>query len=76
MFSTGLQLLAKPVAIYLGGEEWQLAPNPKDILEPNRGRVSREKFHSVYVVKGVWSMLTVQGLNIAYVDVKEKLSHI
>ena len=70
-FSTGLQLLAKPVAIYLGGG-WQLAPNPKDISEPSRGRVTREKFQSIYVVKGVWNMFTVHGLNIAYVDVQEK----
>ena len=29
------------------------APNLKDIPEPSHGRVLREKFHSVYVVKGV-----------------------
>ena len=33
-------------------------PTPEDILEPSRGRVFREKFRSVHVVKGVWSLLT------------------
>ena len=28
-------------------------PSPKDIPEPSHGRVFREKFRSVYVVKGV-----------------------
>ena len=33
-------------------------PTPKDIPEPSHSRVYREKFRSVYVVKGVWSLLT------------------
>ena len=38
------------------GDSWP--PNPEDIPEPSHGRVLREKFRSVYVVKGVWSLLT------------------
>ena len=41
----------------------QLTPTPEDILEPSHGRVFREKFRSVYVVKGVWSLLTDLFLN-------------
>ena len=33
------------------------------IPEPSHGRVFREKFRSVYVVKGVWSLLTDLFLN-------------
>ena len=40
---------------YLGG---QLAPTPKDIPQPSRGSAFREKFPSVYVVEGVWRLLT------------------
>ena len=36
--------------LYFGG---QLAPTPKDILEPSHGRVFREKFCTVYVMKCV-----------------------
>ena len=36
----------------------QLTPTPEDIPEPSHGRVSAEKFRSVYVVKGVSSLLT------------------
>ena len=36
----------------------QLAPTPKDTPAPNHGRVSRENLRSVYVVKGVRSLLT------------------
>ena len=32
--------------------------SPDDIREPSHGRVDREKFRSIYVVKGVWSVLT------------------
>ena len=46
--------------VYFGG---QLAPTPKDIPDPSHGRVFREKFRSVYVVKGVWSLLTDLLLN-------------
>ena len=38
-------------------------PTPKEISEPNHGRVFSTEFHSVYVVKGVWSLLTNQFLN-------------
>ena len=38
------------------GVSWP--PTPKDIPEPSHGRVFCEKFRSVYVVKGVWSLLT------------------
>ena len=37
------------------GVSWP--PTRKDIPEPSHGRVLREKFRSVYVVKGVWSLL-------------------
>ena len=30
-----------------------------DIPEPSHGRVFREKFHSVYVVKGIWSFARI-----------------
>ena len=33
------------------GDSWP--PTPEDIPEPSHGRVFREKFRSVYVVKGV-----------------------
>ena len=33
-------------------------PTPDDIPEPNHSIVFREKFRCVYVVKGVWSLLT------------------
>ena len=46
--------------VYFGG---QLAPNYKDIPDPSHGRIFREKFRSVYVVKGVWSLLTDLLLN-------------
>ena len=35
-----------------------LPPTPEDISEPSHGRAFREKFRSVYVVKGVWNLLT------------------
>ena len=38
-------------------------PIPEDIPEHSHDRVFREKFHSVYVVKGVWSLLTDLFLN-------------
>ena len=41
----------------------QLAPNPMDIPDPSHGKVFREKFRSVYVVKGAWSLLTDLLLN-------------
>ena len=37
------------------GRCWPLTP--KNIPEPSHGTVFREKFRSVYVVKGVWSLL-------------------
>ena len=46
---------------YISGISWP--PTPKDIPEPSHGRVFREKFRSVYVVKGVWSLLTDLLLN-------------
>ena len=36
---------------------------PKDIPEPSNGRIFREKVRSVYVVKGVWRLLTDLLLN-------------
>ena len=45
----------------LQGDSWP--PTPEDIPEPSYGRVFREKFRSVYVVKGVWSLLTDLFLN-------------
>ena len=36
--------------IVISGVSWP--PTYKDIPEPSRGRVFREKFRSVYVVKG------------------------
>ena len=36
-----------------GTGPWLFSP----IREPSRGRVYREKFRSIYVVKGVWSVL-------------------
>ena len=48
--------LGEPGALeYILEVNWP--PTPKDILEPSHGRVFREKFCSVYVVKGVWSLL-------------------
>ena len=38
-------------------------PTPEDIPDPSHGRVFHEKFRSVYVVKGVWSLLTDLLLN-------------
>ena len=49
------------VSTYAAGG--QLTPTPEDIPEPSHSRVFREKFHSVYVVKGVWSLLTDLFLN-------------
>ena len=43
------------------GDSWP--PTPEDIPDPSHGRVFREKFSSVYVVKGVWSLLTDLLLN-------------
>ena len=40
---------------YILGVSWP--PTPKDIPEPSHGRVYREKFRSVHVVKCVWSLL-------------------
>ena len=39
-------------------KHWSYSPTPEDIPEPSHGRVFCEKFCSVYVVKGVWSLLT------------------
>ena len=50
----------KMKAAYFGG---QLAPTPEDIPEPSHSRVFCEKFRSVYVVKGVWNLLTDLLLN-------------
>ena len=36
---------------HISGVSWP--STPKDFPEPSHGRVSRERFHSVYVVKGV-----------------------
>ena len=36
----------------------QLAPITEDIPVPSHGRIFCEKFHYVYVVKGVWRLLT------------------
>ena len=44
------------VSTYAAGESWP--PTLEDIPEPSHGRVFREKFRSVHVVKGVWSLLT------------------
>ena len=41
----------------------QLTPTPEDIPESSHGRVFREKFRSVYVVKGVWNLLIDPFLN-------------
>ena len=41
---------------YIEGVSWP--PTSQDILERSHGRVFHEKFRSVYVVKGVWCMLT------------------
>ena len=41
---------------YISGGSWP--PTPKDISEPSHGRVFCERFHFVYVVKGVWGLLT------------------
>ena len=49
------------VSTYAAGG--QLTPTPEDIPEPSHGWVFCEKFHSVYVVKGVWSWLTDLFLN-------------
>ena len=58
------------------GVSW--SSTPKDIMEPcygrarsfiSLGRVLHEKFYSVYVVKGVWSLFTHSILNKIY-DVK------
>ena len=49
------------VSTYAAGG--QLTPNPWGYPEPSHGRVFREKFRSVYVVKGVWSLLTDLFLN-------------
>ena len=46
---------------YISGVSWP--PTPEDIPDPSHGRVFREKFRSVYVVKGVWSLLTDLLLN-------------
>ena len=46
--------------VYLG-VSWP--PTPEDIPDPSHGRVFREKFRSVNVVKGVWSLLTDLLLN-------------
>ena len=55
--STGLWLSLKPAAIFRGSG-W--SETPYDIPEPG---VFRDKFHSVNVVKGVWSMITALFLN-------------
>ena len=46
------------------GDSWP--PTPEDIPEPSHGRVFREKFRSVYVVKGIWSLLTDLFFNRRY----------
>ena len=50
-----LGLLAKIVQVNLGGH---LTPTIEDLPEPSHDRVFCEMFHSVYVVKGIWSLLT------------------
>ena len=41
---------------YIWGVTW---PQTLEVIpEPSHGRVFGEKFHSAYVVKGVWSLLT------------------
>ena len=41
--------------VYLEGVTWP--QTPEDVPEPSHCRVFCVKFHSVYVVKGVWSIL-------------------
>ena len=55
------QIQVSKYAVGGGGDSW--APTPDDISEPSHGRVSDEKFCSVYVVKGVWSLFTDLFLN-------------
>ena len=59
--------LGEPGALqYILGVSWP--PTPKDIPEPGHGRVFREKFRSVYVVKGVWRLLNDLFFNRDYVN--------
>ena len=46
---------------YISGVSWP--PTPEYIPDPSHGRVFCEKFRSVYVMKGVWSLLTDMLLN-------------
>ena len=54
-------LLFSPIHMleYSLGDSW----DPEDILEPSQYRDFRDKFRSIYVVKGVWSSLTDLFLN-------------
>ena len=61
-YDFGLPLREPWVSLeYISGVSWP--PTPEDIPDPSHGRVFREKFCSVYVVKGVWSLLTDLLLN-------------
>ena len=42
--------------VYISGVSWP--STSKDISEPGHSRVFHKKFRTVYVVKGVWSLLT------------------
>ena len=46
---------------YIWGVTWP--PTLEDIPEPNHSRTFCKKFHSVYMVKGVWILLTHLLLN-------------
>ena len=55
-FWSDLDFFVKWVSLeYISRVSWP--PTPKDISEPRHGRDSCEKFNSVHVVKGVWSLL-------------------
>ena len=56
------------------GMSWPLTL--KDIPEPNKDRAFHGKFCSVYVVKGVWSSLTVPLLNRQYFSPELLYSHV
>ena len=46
---------------FILGVRW--SSTPKDIMDPRYGGVLHEQFHSVYVMKGVWSLFTHSILN-------------
>ena len=54
----------------------ELAPSPDGCPEPSDDRAFHGKFCSVYVVKGVWSSLTVPLLNRQYFSPELLYSHI